>query len=371
MKTWRFIYWPNATPQDYVVTRPLVNDLRAEEKVSDTFLIYSVSRYFVAVGRHINIDDDIDMDACHKLGIEVFRKIGGGGSGIWGPNSFQFALSFGRDLFPSIEEALRVITADILLGAVHRMGVTEARYKHIGDIIVGNKKLGALAALPHGKDCVNMGGFLNIEDLDIRIASAVLKTPEEKFIDKVAKDIKDYATSLEREGGKKMSKTVFIQAIGDELKKVLGAKIEFSRISEMEPAFYDSYRHRYTSEEWTFAKSSSKKFAGIPETYALGFSRYKARKLVCAHVLLDSRGRIADMMFSGDYFINPVDGDDRLAEDLIGLEAADSEAIRQKIGESIRKMGLEAMMMTAEDFVIPVINACKKALVRISKTESG
>jgi hypothetical protein len=38
MKSWRVIYWPEASPTDYIVTRPLVNDLRAEGKVPDTFL---------------------------------------------------------------------------------------------------------------------------------------------------------------------------------------------------------------------------------------------------------------------------------------------------------------------------------------------
>jgi len=29
MNPWRMIYWPDATPLDYIVTRPLVNDLGA------------------------------------------------------------------------------------------------------------------------------------------------------------------------------------------------------------------------------------------------------------------------------------------------------------------------------------------------------
>jgi lipoate-protein ligase A len=362
MKSWRVIYWPEASPTDYIVTRPLVNDLRAEGKVPDTFLIYSANRYFVAVGRHINIDDDIDMDACSRLGVALFRKIGGGGSGVWGPNSFQFAMAFAQDLFPSMEEALRVMTEGVLLKAVHRLGVSEARYKHIGDILVGNKKLGALAALPHGKDCVNMGGFLNVENLDISIAAAVLKTPEEKFSDKIAKDIRDYATSLEQETGRKISKPDFARAIGQELEGTLGAKIAFSMLSEMEMAFYDSYQQRYTAREWTFLKSSSRRFARIPEGFSLALSRHKARKLVCAHVLLDAKGMIADVMLSGDYIIKPIDGDDRIAKDLVGLKAADSEAIRQKIQETVRKTEIEAIMMGPEDFAIPVIEACQKAL---------
>jgi lipoate-protein ligase A len=166
MRPWRLIYWPEASPLDYSVTRPLVTDLRAEGKVPDTLMIYSVNRYFVAVGRHINIDDDVDMETSSRLGVEVFRKIGGGGSGIWGPNSFQLAMAFGQDLFPSLEEALRVIVGQVLLPAVHHMGVT-AYYKHVGTS-GENRKLGGFAAF-HGKDCVNMGGFLNVDELDLEL----------------------------------------------------------------------------------------------------------------------------------------------------------------------------------------------------------
>jgi hypothetical protein len=66
-------------------------------------------------------------------------------------------------------------------------------------------------------------------------------------------------------------------------------------------------------------------------------------------------------MLSGDYIIKPIDGDDQMAKDLIGLKAADPEAIRQKIQETVRMIGIEAIMMGPEDFAIPVIEACQKA----------
>jgi len=362
MKPWRMIYWPEASPLDYIVTRPLVNDLRAEGKIPDTFMIYAVNRYFVAVGRHINIDDDVDMDNSAKLGVPIFRKIGGGGSGIWGPNSFQFAMAFGQDLFPSMEESLRVMIGKILLQAVHATGVTAAFYKHMGDLLVGSRKLGGFAALPHGERCVNMGGFLNVDELDISIAAAVLKTPEEKFRDKAAKDIRDYATSLKKEAAREISRKDFVESIAGELEKVLDTKVEFAGLSGMELDFYGRYRSQYTSEAWTFLKSSSKRFEKIPEGYRLGLSRYKSRKLVCAHVLLDGKGKISEVMLSGDYFIKPIDGDDRIANSLIGLEGAGPEAIQERIRQTAQSIGFEAIMMSPEDFATPVIEACQKAL---------
>jgi hypothetical protein len=67
-------------------------------------------------------------------------------------------------------------------------------------------------------------------------------------------------------------------------------------------------------------------------------------------------------MLSGDYFIKPADGDDRLAEGLVGLNAADPESIRQKIYQVARTIGFQAIMMEVEDFVTPVIESCRKAL---------
>jgi lipoate-protein ligase A len=362
MKPWRMIYWPQASPVDYIVTRPLVNDLRVEGKIPDTFMIYGVNKYFVAVGRHINIDDDVDMDNSAKRGVEIFRKIGGGGSGIWGPNSFQFAMAFGHDLFPSMEESLRVMIGKVLLQAVHGLGATAVQYKHVGDLIAGGRKLGGFAALPHGSSCVNMGGFLNIDDLDTSLAGAVLKTPEEKFRDKIAKDIRDYATSLRREAGREISRVDFVEAISRELERALEVKIEFTGLSKMEMDSYDRYRSQYTSGDWTFSKSSSKRFAKIPEGYRLGLSRHKSRKLVCAHVLLDREGKVAEAMLSGDYFIRPIDGDDQISNGIVGLEAADPEVIKQKIRKICEAIGFEAIMMTAEDFATPIIEACRKAL---------
>jgi lipoate-protein ligase A len=365
MKPWRTIYWPDASPLDYIVTRPLINDMRAEGKVPNTLVVYSTNRYFVAVGRHTNIDDDVDLEHCRQIGVEIFRKIGGGGSGIWGPNSFQFAFAFGKNTFPDMEEALRVMCKDVLLRAVWRMGVTDAYYKHIGDLLVGTRKLGALAALPHGKNCVNMGGFLNIDDLDISIASSVLKTPAEKFTDKAAKDIKSYATSLQRETGREISKADYFDAILDEFETSLGMRPELRKLSKGEMALYDHYQKRFASEEWTYSKSSLRRFASIPEGYHLGLNRRKARKLVTAYVLVDRQGKIADVMLSGDYFISPIDGDDKIVRGLIGMDAKNAEAIERRIRDNSVAMGFEAMMMDIEDFLIPVIDAGRNALEQI------
>jgi len=362
MEPWRIIYWPDASPLDYIVTRPLINDLRAEGKIPNTLVIYSTNRYFVAVGRHINIDDDVDLESCRRLGVEVFRKVGGGGSGIWGPNSFQFAFAFGKNLFPDMEEALRVMCSDVLLQSVRRIGVTEAYYKHIGDLLVGTRKIGGLAALAQGENCVNIGGFLNIDDLDISIASSVLKTPTEKFSDKAAKDIQNYTTSLRRETGREISKTDYFNAILYEFETAMGIQPELGKLSKNEMALYDHYKEQFALDEWTYSKSSLRRFASIPEGYRLGLSRRKARKLVTAHVLVDREGKIADVMLSGDYFISPVNGDDKIAQDLIGMDAKNAEAIERRMRDTSVAIGFEAMMMDIEDFSIPVIEACRKAL---------
>jgi hypothetical protein len=67
-------------------------------------------------------------------------------------------------------------------------------------------------------------------------------------------------------------------------------------------------------------------------------------------------------MLSGDYFIKPTDADDQIAQSLVGLEAADSETIRERICQKGQAIGFEAIMMSPEDFTIPIINACQKAL---------
>jgi hypothetical protein len=51
-----------------------------------------------------------------------------------------------------------------------------------------------------------------------------------------------------------------------------------------------------------------------------------------------------------------------MAAALMGLEAADPEAIRQRVQETARDFAIEAIMMSPEDFAIPVIEACQKAL---------
>ena len=60
-------------------------------------------------------------------------------------------------------------------------------------------------------------------------------------------------------------------------------------------------------------------------------------------------------MLSGDYFIKPIDGDDQIAKSLVGLNAKDPEAIKQRIRQT-------AQAINIEDFATPMIEACRKAL---------
>jgi len=206
---------------------------------------------------------------------------------------------------------------------------------------------------------------LTTSTLDLSIASSVFKTPAEKFSDKVAKDIQDYATSLRREMGTDISRVDYLNAIVDEFETAIGTRPELGKLTQQEMALYDRYRERFASEEWTYYKSSLKRFVSIPEGYGLGLNRRKARKLVTVYVLVDREGKIADVMVSGDYFISPIDGDDRIVRDLVGIDAGDVEAIERKMREASEAMGFEAMMMDIEDFVIPVTEACRKALDQI------
>jgi hypothetical protein len=117
-------------------------------------------------------------------------------------------------------------------------------------------------------------------------------------------------------------------------------------------------------DEWTYKFSSDRRFMKeeIPEGWSTGVSRYKARKLIEANVLLDNDGKIKDVMITGDYYCNPYDYLFALEESLKGVDARDEAAIKGKVEEFYKTPRWEITMVNVDEMTKPIVDACKNAL---------
>jgi hypothetical protein len=250
------------------------------------------------------------------------------------------------------------------------LGIKEPFYKHIGDITLEGRKLS-------GSDCWIEGNgmwaacYMSLDITDFDTLVKIIHLPPEKFADKAAKDMREWAMAATKALGRRPPKEEVIEALreafeekmsqytGDEVKLVAG------ELTEFEKERFELYKSKHgMRDEWTYKFSSDRRFMKeeIPEGWSTGVSRYKARKLIEANVLLDNDGKIKDVMITGDYYCNPYDYLFALEESLKGVDARDEAAIKGKVEEFYKTPGWEITMVNVDEMTKPIVDACKNAL---------
>ncbi len=334
---------------------------RHGQEAQSTILIFRVHRPCVQLGEFQDIDEELDIQECHKLGVDISRRVGGGGCLFYDAQT-RFAVALlPQEAFENLEEAARVWQGEVVTGTLRSLGATEAWYRHIGDVQIGQTKVSGLgAAVIH--NTLYLGSFMNIGTPRVDLAQKVLKIAPEKFADKPVSQLDAYVTSVEKVTGRIPTWEEFREAVSQNVERSVGVSLIPGEITPEEKEIYEKLRPFYTSPEWIYKRSSGKKFSGLAPTTRKGKSRYKARKLIIAHVVVDPQKKIDQTMLCGDFFIQPGEALEEMESNLRGVEAGDEGKIFSIVKETLERRSAQIPMLTAEDFTRPLAHAAREAL---------
>jgi lipoate-protein ligase A len=361
-RRFRLIYEPEAGPERYMAHDFTVVDLMNEGKLPPTVLVKGWKRPVITIGHYSDIDDDIEVDRCMEFGWAIDRRKSGGGVGFYDSATMLCKFFCSAQFFPNLEKAFFDFIGEVIVETYRKLGVGNPVYKHIGDVLVGDlqgKKLSGSSGLISNKT-LYIGAFLNLARPDIEKLEQVLKTPEEKFRDKVLKSAAERSTSIEEQTGKPVSKDQVKKAYVSALEEVLGVEIYQGTTTKEEEEMIKKQWEMISSDAWLYRRSSKKRFADISSTYRFARKRHKAAKLISACVLTDDKNIINDIMVYGDFYARPIDFVDELEQRLIGVSASDKEKIAAIVEELFARPDFECAGITAEEFSNPILEACRE-----------
>jgi lipoate-protein ligase A len=334
---------------------------RRGEGAENTLLCFSVRRPCVQLGEFQDIDEELDLEECRRRGVDISRRVGGGGC-LYYDDRTRFAVALcERATFPDLEEAARAWQGEVVTGTLRSLGAKEAWYRHIGDVQIGQNKVSGLGTALI-QNTLYLGSFMNIGTPRVEVAQKVLRIPPEKFADKAISKLDDYVTSVERVTGRLPSWEEFRDAVRQNLERVFRVKVRPGEINPEEKVVFEELRPVYTSEEWIYKRSSNRLFGDLPEGIRRAKNRRKARKLVIAQVAVDTQNRIYRAMLAGDFFIQPAEALGEMEKSLQGAEARDEKGIRSILEDTLARLKTQTPMLTAEDFALPILQAAKEAI---------
>jgi lipoate-protein ligase A len=152
--------------------------------------IYGWRPAAVSIGYFQSIKEEVDLEKCSQLGIDIVRRLTGGGAVL---HECELTYSFITKQYPqSILESCKWI-CDAIVMSISRLGFN-ASFVPLNDIVVNGKKVSGSAQTRRSGVLLQHGTLLL--DVDVEKMFSVLKVPPEKLRDKIIKDMRNRVTGL-------------------------------------------------------------------------------------------------------------------------------------------------------------------------------
>ena len=217
------------------------------EHVGDTPIlrIYGWRPAAVSIGYFQSIKEEVDLQKCSKIGVDVVRRLTGGGAVL---HEFEVTYSFITRQYPqNIMESYRWI-CEAIVAAINRLGF-DASFIPLNDIVINGKKVSGSAQTRRRNGVLLQHGTVLL-GVDVDKMFSLLKVPSEKLKDKIIKDVKERVTSLAGTTFGEVAsslKTSFATKFDAKLLADTMSTDEFSRAKWLE-------ERKYSSIGWNFRR---------------------------------------------------------------------------------------------------------------------
>jgi lipoate-protein ligase A len=173
----------------------------------------------VSVGYFQGLEEEVDLEACARYGVDVVRRISGGGA-VFHDQEITYSLIMPRAhplAGTAIRESYRSLCSGIVAG-LSRLGI-DAVFVPINDILAEGRKVSGNAQTRR-QGCVLQHGTVLL-DLNPELMFELLKVPQEKMKGKLIKDIKARVSGLCTLLGRNVSFDEGINALAEGFKEQL------------------------------------------------------------------------------------------------------------------------------------------------------
>ncbi|MDH5810841.1 MAG: biotin/lipoate A/B protein ligase family protein [Candidatus Methanomethylicaceae archaeon] len=217
-----------------------------------TLRLYGWAQRAVSLGYFQEILEEVDLGFCREKGIEVVRRITGGGAVLHteGELTYSFAVKDDGSYVPEdIEESYKRICSPIV-ACIRRLGA-EAVFRPINDIEVAGKKVSGNAQTRRFGAVLQHGTLLLSIDYSMLRA---LRPRVEKLRDKGVSDVGGRVTTLKEILKFEPDRESVADILAEEFGKSLGLELRYGRITDKERELARDLVRKYRSEEWTFRR---------------------------------------------------------------------------------------------------------------------
>jgi len=204
----------------------------------------------VLVGYHQDVDQEVRVDYCIRNGVEINRRITGGGAIYFHPSHLGWeVISSWSYPFPERVEDLYEFICKPVVEALRRIGLN-ARFRPKNDIEVNGRKISGTGGTTRSNAFLFQGTLLT--DLDIREMLRCLRIPIKKLSDKEIDSLRSRVTTVRWELSHVPSLELIKNIIVEEMCKHFNINTEKSSLTDYELQIFRSQLQYFQSSSWIY-----------------------------------------------------------------------------------------------------------------------
>jgi lipoate-protein ligase A len=298
---WRLLDTGVLTGVENMALDAILLQERNEGKSPNIFRFLQFSPPVVLIGYHQTVNHEVRVNYCNSKGIDINRRITGGGAIFFDESQLGWELVFNsQDL--NVGRNLEDITKKVCEGAVRglkKLGIN-AEFRPRNDIEVNGKKISGTGGVFEDNACLYQGTLLIDTDMEMMLKS--LRIPIEKLTKRGIESARERVTSLKELLGTipplEKIKTAMMEGFSEEL------NIQFApdSLTPRERSLLQKELEEKISDEWIYDEVRE------PENYSQMLrSIYKVDGgLLRVHMHVDAKRRyIKQVLITGDFFVDP------------------------------------------------------------------
>ena len=334
-------------------------EARAQRLIPDTLRYLRFSPPVALVGFHQTIAEEIRLDYCREKGIDINRRITGGGAIYFDQGQLGWEIIGSRKtLFPGL--TMGEITAALgraVAAGLRNLGL-EAQFRPRNDIEIKGRKISGTGAAFEGEAFLFQGTLLI--DFDLEHLVKALRIPTEKLNRRELTSARERVTSLREQLGRDLPFPAIKLALENGFRGHLGWQFEKGGLTPAEKKRFLQKLPDKRSSDWI----QGKRIPFRPREILRSIHKEEGGLIRTSVKVEVGKKIIKDILITGDFFIHPR----RAIYDLeADLRNTSTEVLEEKVGDFFRTRKIELLALEADDF----IRGIRMALDKMAYPEQG
>lgn len=351
MTTWRLIDTGTRRAAENFAFNRAILEARKLDAIPSTlrFLQFGPS---ALLGYHQSAEQELDLDFCKANGVDIQRRITGGGALYMDETQFGWELYLKKsDVGTGDMGAIARRICEAAARAISTLGV-EARFRPRNDIEVAGRKVSGTGGAFDGDALLYQGTLL--VDFDVERMIRCLRIPVEKMRDKAIADARERVVNLKDLLGAAPPLDDVKRRIAESFAREFGVTFERGEITPTEQRLFDEALVQIDTPEWVHLVQKPRSELPIVEAA----QKFAGGMLRAAAAYDKPGGRIKQVWFTGDIFVNP-------RRTVADLEAALKDCALENLDPAVTRFfadrPVDMLTLTPGDFVTVVRQAVATA----------